>query len=158
MESVRVASGDDHSRLVQLCAELVAGVTSQRGGPLLIDPALDEPSGTALAGRLSLLLDRSDSLVLVGTLETVVVGLAVSVTEEIAGHGRRGTLGACYVEPAARGVGVGRLLLDRSMAWFGQQGCTGVDGSALPGDRAAKSFYESAGFRARLLVMHRDLG
>jgi GNAT superfamily N-acetyltransferase len=158
MESVRVASRHDDSRLVQLCAELVAGVTSQRGGRLLIDPALDEPSGTALAGRLGLLLDRSDSLVLVGTLDSAVVGFAVSVIEEIPGHGRRGTFGACYVEPAARGVGVGRLLLDRSMSWFEQQGCEGVDGTALPGDRVAKSFYETAGFRARMLVMHRHLG
>jgi GNAT superfamily N-acetyltransferase len=53
---------------------------------------------------------------------------------------------------------VGRLLLDRSLAWFEEHGCDGVDGTALPGDRGAKNFYESAGFRARMLTMHRDLG
>jgi hypothetical protein len=54
-------------------------------------------------------------------------------------------------------VGVGRLLLDRSLAWLGERGCAGVDGTALPGDRTAKTFYESAGFKARLLTMHRPL-
>ena len=67
-------------------------------------------------------------------------------------------LDACYVEPGARGVGLGRLLLDAAVAWLEAQGCPGVDGVALPGDRAAKSFYESAGFKARLLTMHRALG
>ena len=52
---------------------------------------------------------------------------------------------------------MGRLLLDRSLAWMAEQGCAGVDGTALPGDRGAKSFYESAGFKARLLTMHRPL-
>ena len=158
MESVRVASLDDDSRLVELCAELVAGISAQRGGPLLIDPGLDEPTGAALAGRLRLLLDRPDSLVLVGTLDEVVVGLAVSTVQQIAGRGRRGVLGACYVEPGARGVGVGRLLLDRALSWFEECGCDGVDGTALPGDRESKNFYESAGFRARMLTMHRHLG
>ncbi|HEX3981188.1 MAG TPA: GNAT family N-acetyltransferase [Acidimicrobiales bacterium] len=158
MESVRVAGLDDDSRLVQLCAELVAGVSAQRGGPLLIDPALDEPTGAALAGRLRPLFDRPDGLVLVGMLDGVVVGFAVSTIEEMAGRSRRGILGACYVEPGARGVGVGRLLLDRSLSWFEDHGCDGVDGTALPGDRGAKNFYESAGFRARLLTMHRPLG
>ncbi len=158
MESVREASLDDDSRLVELCAELVAGISAQRGGPLLVDPGLDEPTGAALAGRLRPLLDRPDSLVLVGTLDEVVVGLAVSMVQQIAGRGRRGVLGACYVEPGARGVGVGRLLLDRALSWFEECGCDGVDGTALPGDREAKNFYESAGFRARMLTMHRDLG
>ena len=39
-----------------------------------------------------------------------------------------------------------------------ERGCRWVDGTALPGDRGAKNFYESAGFKARLLTMHRDLG
>jgi GNAT superfamily N-acetyltransferase len=158
MESVRGATLDDDPRLVELGAELVAGIAAQRGGSLLVDPALDEPTGAALAGRLRPLLDRPDSLVVVGTLDEVVVGFAVSVIEAAAGGGRRGVLGACYVEPGARGVGVGRLLLDRSLAWFEEHGCDGVDGTALPGDRGAKNFYESAGFRARKLTMHRHLG
>ena len=92
-----------------------------------------------------------------GTLDDVVVAFAVSTVGEDGRGVRRGRLDACFVEEGARGVGVGRLLLDRSLAWMAEQGCAGVDGTALPGDRGAKSFYESAGFKARLLTMHRPL-
>jgi GNAT superfamily N-acetyltransferase len=64
---------------------------------------------------------------------------------------------ALYVVPAARGVGVGEAMMERLLAWFARQGCRGVDAEALPGDRASKSFWEDAGFRARLITMHRDL-
>ena len=71
--------------------------------------------------------------------------------------GRRGVLDACYVEPGARGVGLGRLLLDAAVVLAGGPRVRGVDGIALPGDRGAKNFYESAGFKARLLTMHRQI-
>ena len=54
-------------------------------------------------------------------------------------------------------MGLGRLLLDAVGGLAGGRGCRGVDGTALPGDREAKNFYESAGFKARLLTMHRAL-
>ncbi len=64
---------------------------------------------------------------------------------------------ACYVGAGARGRGLGRHLLDEMVGWARQHGCIGIDGVALPGDRHAKSFFESAGFKARLLTMHREL-
>ncbi len=157
MESVRPAAADDQQRLVVLADELVASVTAQRGGGLLVASALDGTGGRSLGDLLGPLLDRPDALVLVGALDGVVVGFAVT-TYEVDGRGSRwGRLGACFVEEEARAVGVGRLLLERSLAWLADQGCAGVDGTALPGDRGAKSFFESAGFKARLLTMHRRL-
>jgi GNAT superfamily N-acetyltransferase len=73
------------------------------------------------------------------------------------GGGSRGVIDACYVEPDARGKQVGRLLMEDALAWFAARGCDGVDGTAFPGDRQAKSFFEAAGFKARMLVMHRPL-
>lgn len=155
MESVRAASEEDRNRLVELAEELVAAVTGQRGGALLVEPVLDDPASTALGEELGALLGRPDVLVLVGALDDVVVAFAVSTFDEDRRGVRRGRFGACFVEEAARGVGVGRLLLERSVRWLREQGCVGVDGTALPGDRGAKSFYESAGFKARMLTMHR---
>ncbi len=157
MESVRAASDQDRHRLDELARELVRSVTAQRGGDLLVRPELDDPPGPGLGGQLGALLGRSDTLVLVGTLDGVVVAFAVATWREDRHGARRGHLGACFVEEGARGVGVGRLLLDRSVAWLTEQGCVGVDGPALPGDRGSKSFYEAAGFKARLLTMHRPL-
>ncbi len=157
MESVRVASDHDRARVLELADALVATVVAQRGGALLVEPALHEPEGADRAERVGALLHRPDALVLVGALDDVVVAFAVSTAGEDGRGVRRGRLVACFVEEGARGVGVGRLLLDRSLAWMAEQGCAGVDGTALPGDRGAKSFYESAGFKARLLTMHRPL-
>jgi GNAT superfamily N-acetyltransferase len=158
MESVRVASEHDRGRLVELAGELTATLSAQRGGLHLVEPALDDPDGSGLGARLELALRRPDTQVLVGMLDDVVVAFAACTVEEDRRGVRRGRLDACFVEEDARGVGVGRLLMDRSLAWLGEQGCAGVDGVAHPGDRTAKTFYEGAGFKARLLTMHRELG
>jgi GNAT superfamily N-acetyltransferase len=157
MEAVRTATAEDTGRLGELADEFLQGVTSMRGGALLVDPAGDRLGGTGLAGRLAALLGDGRCLVLVGTIDDAVTGFALCHLEDLGGHGRRGVLDACYVEPGARGVGVGRLLLDTAMTWLDEHGCTGVDSTALPGDRGAKNFFESAGFKARLLTMYREL-
>ena len=99
-------------------------------------------------------LGDPERLALVGTLDDWVAGVALCRVDSPAA---RGVLDLCFVEPGARQVGLGQMLLERSLRWFRECGCTGVDGTALPGDREAKQFFESSGFKARLLVMHRPL-
>ncbi len=152
MEAVREATRPD---LVPLRALLEAGraeLAERRGGELVEAPAWARDEG--LAG----LLGRHDARVLVGTIDGVVVAGAVCRTVEDLPGGRRGVFDACYVDPGARGIGLGRLLLDDALDWFRHAGCRGVEGHALPGDREAKAFFESGGFTARLLTMYRPLG
>ncbi|HEV3130844.1 MAG TPA: GNAT family N-acetyltransferase [Acidimicrobiales bacterium] len=158
MEAVRTATVEDTRRLLELSEEFVRGVTSTRGGSLLVQPSLEASGDGGLVGRLPQLLGDDTCLVLVGTIDEVVTGFALCHVEDLAGQGRRGILDGCYVEPGARGVGVGRLLLDTAVTWLEDHRCQGVDGIALPGDRAAKNFFESAGFKARMLTMYRELG
>jgi GNAT superfamily N-acetyltransferase len=157
MEAVRAATVEDAGRLGELSAEFLRGITSTRGGSLLVDPAGGSSGDTGLARRLPELLGSDEWLVLVGTIDDAVVGFALCHLDDLGGHGRRGILDACFVEDRARGVGVGRLLLDTAMVWLEEHGCNGVDGIALPGDRGAKNFFESAGFKARMLTMYREL-
>jgi GNAT superfamily N-acetyltransferase len=63
-----------------------------------------------------------------------------------------------YVDPAARGVGLGEMLLDACTAWASDLGCTGIDVEVQPGNRSAKNACERSGFKARALTMHRSLG
>jgi GNAT superfamily N-acetyltransferase len=164
VEAVREATSGDAVRLVELTGELVGAVTSQRGGSFLVDPVIRTGGGGtgeddgALDGQLRTWMEDPATVMLVGTVDEAVVGFALGRIEDRGGHGRQGLLDACYVEPMARGVGVGRLLLDTVLAWLEGQGCLGVDGTALPGDREAKNFFEAAGFKARMLTMHRPLG
>jgi GNAT superfamily N-acetyltransferase len=106
-----------------------------------------------------LLLDAladTDRLVVVGTLEAVAVGFALA-RYEVVGLTPIGKVEAIYVEPAARQVGVGEVMVEAITGWCERRGCRGVDAPALPGSRPAKAFFEDNGFVARLLVMHRPL-
>lgn len=54
-----------------------------------------------------------------------------------------------YVVPALRGNGIGRALLEATIAVAREGGATGVDLNTGETDRAARALYESAGFTNR---------
>jgi ribosomal protein S18 acetylase RimI-like enzyme len=112
----------------------------------------DDGSGTALRAWA----DTPGHVLLVGTLEEAVVGIAVGHAQDLGGE-RIGVVDCLYVEPQARGVGVGSALTAALVSRFGELGCVAVDAPALPGDRETKQRFEAAGFSARLLVLHRRL-
>ena len=107
-------------------------------------------------GGLSRVLSDPRRRVLVGTVGGAQVGFAVGRVDPV-GEASLGIVDALYVEPRCRGMGVGRALLDALIGWFAESGCRAVDGAALPGDRLSKNFLEGAGFKARLITMHRSL-
>jgi GNAT superfamily N-acetyltransferase len=102
-------------------------------------------------------LEDRDREAWVGTVDDQIVGYATGRTETLAGGTELGVVEELFVEPGARGVGVGEALMGALLAWFVDRGCVGVDTVALPGDRLSKNFFESSGFKARLIVMHRAL-
>lgn len=112
-----------------------------------------DPSDDAgeLTERLS-----GGGLVIVGTIDDAVVGFGSARFDDREGIGRVGVIDGLFVEPEARSVGVGETILDEIMRHGTQAGCIGWDAFALPGDRTTKNFFETMGFKARLLVMHRD--
>jgi GNAT superfamily N-acetyltransferase len=156
MERVRQATTEDLDRLVELVAGFEADRARHRGGDLVRH---DDAGGTPpepVVGSLAPYVSDPGRTALLGTLDDWVAGAALCRVDD-GGAGRRGVLDLCFVESGAREVGLGHLLLDAALGWFRDTGCTGVDGTAYPGDRGAKNFFESAGFKARLLVMHRPL-
>lgn len=58
-----------------------------------------------------------------------------------------------WVEPGARGVGVGEALVAEVQAWASAAGAGRLDAFALPGDRETKSAFERAGLVTRALVL-----
>ena len=92
-----------------------------------------------------------------GWVEGVAVGFALVRLDRLADGSVLGVIDVLYVEPGFREVGVGEALMDRILSWAVDNDCLGIDGLALPGDRHTKNFFESFGFKARLLVVHRDL-
>lgn len=154
MEHVRPAGPEDLARCEELLSAALRDSKLSRGGELLGDLSPDRPT---VEGWVA---EGPSRVLLVGTFAGVTVGIAAgSLAGGILGGGRRlGRVECCYVEPAARQVGVGAALVDELLGWFAENGCTDVDAHALPGDRATKQLYETAGFKARLLTLHRPLG
>jgi len=157
VEGTRPARPDDADRCAELCRTALDEVATVRGGSLLLRREAGAPAQALLRpGGLAELLVDPRRRVLVGTVDDSVVGLAMGTVEE-SGDASVGIIDGYFVEVAARGVGVGRALLDELVVWFTSSGCGGVDVSALPGDREAKSLFEASGFKARLITMHRTL-
>ena len=94
---------------------------------------------------------------MVGEYEGAVVGLLAVTTAQGPRGDANGLIECCYVETAARGVGVGTTLMDAAVDWCSEQGCDAVDALALPGDRTTKQRLEASGFTARLLTLSRRL-
>ncbi len=154
MESVRRAESADLGRCRELVAEAVAAAEDQRGAALLFAGATPAELASTLVERWS--ADDAASVVL-GVFEGVTVGLAAG---SVARSGPRtiGRIECFYVEPEARAVGVGQSMVESLLEFFASRGCSDVDAMALPGDRSSKQLLESAGFKARLLILHRSLG
>jgi GNAT superfamily N-acetyltransferase len=132
----------------------VAELDGQRGGALLAG-SLVTPG--PLEDALQAVIADGDQLLVLGTTDDAEVGFAAAHCDRM----RREPIGVVdmiFVEPSARQVGVGEAMLDLLVTWAQARGCHGVDAPALPGNRAAKAFFEEHGFVARLLVMHHPIG
>ena len=151
MEHVRPATAGDVPRLAELCRAALAEMAPARGGAVYtVREGRAEPVDESLAAALA----ADDHVVLAGTLDDVVLGYAVGRVEVVRSGDRLGVIEDLYVEEPARGVGLGEVLMDELLRWFTAAAVVGVDAMALPGDRQTKNFFETAGFSARLLVMH----
>ena len=153
MEAARPAEAAELSRLVELAAAAAAEAASFRGGALLTRHLHGEDP-VALAAWLDQYRRDDTRALLAGTLDDSVVGLAAVRADT---DPPLGTYDLLYVEPEARGVGVGAALVETGIEWLRRAGCTAVDVAALPGARGTKQFLEGAGLAARLIVMHRAI-
>jgi ribosomal protein S18 acetylase RimI-like enzyme len=153
-ERARVAVADDLPRLADLAAEAVDEQRDARGGPLW---ARREARRHPQASLRSALADP-DQRVVVGLLDDTVIGYGVVRIEALGDGGLLAVVDDLYVEPEARGVGVGEALMDELVAFAEDRGCIGIDALALPGNRATKNFFETFGLTARAIVVHRRLG
>lgn len=62
-----------------------------------------------------------------------------------------------FVEPEARGVGIGEAMLDFVFDWARQRRALAVDSIVLPGNREGKNFFERFGLVARAIHVYREL-
>jgi GNAT superfamily N-acetyltransferase len=154
VQGARRGEAGDLGRVTHLAEEAAAELADQRGGSIWARrEARPSPQADGLAATLS----DPDARLVVGTIDGTVVGYGVARVEPLHDGALLGVVSDLYVEPGARGVGVGEAMMSGLVAWCEERGCVGVDSLALPGDRATKNFFESFGLVARAIIVHRRL-
>ncbi len=150
-EGARRARPDDLAAVDSLLAEAAAAITDERGGSTFLVAEAAELTSIAE------LIDDPDAIVIVGTYDDVVLGVASMVFVELADGRRIGRIGRLVVDAEARKSGIGEAMMNDLLEACGERGCSAIESVALPGDRHTKNFFESFGLKARLLVVARDL-
>ncbi|MDA8392107.1 MAG: GNAT family N-acetyltransferase [Actinomycetota bacterium] len=154
MPAVRRAGAGDAGALARLGKLALEDVSSRRGGVALL-AEVEQP--LACGEDVPSFLGSAGSAMWIASWAGADVGYAAASLVERSGEGRIGMLRCVWVEPEARGLGAGEALTQAAVDWLWHEGAGSIDAPALPGDRSAKRLLELSGFKARLIVMRRDL-
>ncbi len=117
-------------------------------------------TNSAYASWLGTQVQAPDVVVLVAERDGVVLGYTYAGIEGVDYMALRGPAGVLHdivVDPAHRGHGVGRLLLDATVAALTALGAPRVVLSAAARNEGAHRLFERAGFRRTMIEMTRDV-
>jgi GNAT superfamily N-acetyltransferase len=158
----RRAKPKDVLAISTLCRMAVDELNPERGGALLVGlpdsgcMGLD-PELTALSsGKL-----ENDNYELnyhwfVGVSNDTPVGVAFIRVVKIHNF-NIAHVELLYVEKNSRGHGIGSAILQLITKWATRKSCIGIDIPALPGKRETKVFLEANGYKARSILMFKDI-
>ena len=154
--TIRPATPDDLSAIGRLGTLLVK--THYDFDPKrFMAPTRHTESG--YASFLGSQLGREDVVVLVAAEGGTVIGYTYAGVEGRDWMSLRGPAGVLYdivVDPTQRGRGVGRALLEATVAALRSRGSPQVVLSTADRNAAAQRLFESAGFRRTMIEMTRD--
>ena len=105
-------------------------------------------------------LDERDVVVLVAEQDREVIGYTYAGVEGFDYMSLRGPAGALHdivVDPKCRGQGIGRLLLDATLAALAERSAPRVVLSTAEQNEAAQRLFARAGFRRTMIEMTREL-
>jgi ribosomal protein S18 acetylase RimI-like enzyme len=114
----------------------------------------------AYAAFLGTQLEEPNVVILVAERESEVLGYTYAGVEGWDYMALRGPAAAVYdivVDPAHRGHGIGRMLLDATLAALKARGAPRVVLSTAAGNEAAQRLFTGAGFRRTMIEMTREL-
>lgn len=100
------------------------------------------------------LVSTSTNTLLVARIQGVIVGTLTLVMSPLP-SGLRAHIEDVVVDAAARGHGVGRILIDKAVALATEAGARSVDLTSRPSREAANRLYERAGFQRRESTVYR---
>jgi ribosomal protein S18 acetylase RimI-like enzyme len=112
------------------------------------------------ASFLGMQLGKPNAVVFVAERDGQVLGYTFAGVEGFDYMSLRGPAGVLYdivVDPAQRGRGVGRMLLDATLAALEERGAPRVVLSTAERNEAAQRLFARAGFRRTMIEMTREL-
>ncbi|HEX6944209.1 MAG TPA: GNAT family N-acetyltransferase [Gemmatimonadaceae bacterium] len=119
-------------------------------------PRTEQGYGSFLGSQL----DKRDVIILVAEQRGDVVGYTYASVEGYDYMSLRGPAGVLHdivVEPTHRGEGVGRMLLDATLAILRDRGAPRAVLETAEQNAAAQRLFERAGFRRTMVEMTREL-
>ncbi len=134
---IRPIESRDNETLAKVIRTALAEFGANKPGTVYFDPTTD---------ALFELFRTPGSYYYVATIdEKVVGGCGIFPTENLP----QGTceLVKLYVAKEARGTGLGKLLMEKSMSWAKENGYTQVYLESMPELKKAVSIYEKVGFK-----------
>jgi ribosomal protein S18 acetylase RimI-like enzyme len=153
---VRRATAADLPRIGRLGALLVQQHHDFDQGRFL---APSDRTAAEYASFIGTQLDDPDGAVFVAADDGAVVGYAYAVLagyDFMALREPAGILQDLIVDPVHRGRGVGRLLLEATLAYLESRGAPRVVLSTAERNGPAQRFFASAGFRRTMIEMTRE--
>jgi ribosomal protein S18 acetylase RimI-like enzyme len=154
---IRIATSADLPAIGRLGALLVR--THYEFDPLRFiaaTPATERGYGSYIGTQLGV----PDVIVLVAERDGVVLGYTYAGIEGLDYMALRGPAGALYdivVSPEHRGQGIGRQLLDATLAALAERGAPRVILSTAEQNEPARRMFARAGFRRTMVEMTREL-
>ena len=153
---IRPATRDDLTAVGRLGALLVR--THFEFDPLRFLPATPATAG-GYGNYLGSQLAEKDVIVLVAERDGVILGYTYAGVEGVDYMALRGPAGVLYdivVDPSHRGQGVGRQLLDATLAELTRRGAPRVVLSTAYHNETAQRLFARAGFRPTMIEMTRE--
>ena len=155
--TIRRATAADRPAVGRLGALLVR-LHHQFDAARFIAASPSTPKG--YAGYLGTQLEEPEVVLLVAEHDGDVIGYTYAGVEGWDYMALRGPAGVLYdivVDPASRGKGVGRKLLDATLAALAERGAPRVVLSTAEQNEPAQRLFASAGFRRTMIEMTREL-
>ena len=152
--SARVGDEADVAVTAGLAAQAMIVVRDERGGRWHLDHDIDQisPTHKHLAA-----VDAQDERLVVGCIDDIVVGYGLAHLSPTTA-GQLCMISELVVHPEAQAIGVGSEVLAEVRAWAIEQSCQAIESQVLPGNRAAKNFFERVGMKTRKMRVSADLG
>lgn len=152
---VHRASRSDLGTIETLLVAFTAELRDQRGGELW--SLVDGRFLSDIASELEDSLADPGNLMLLAVFEGQPAGCILANLKTMRDARTVCTVTDLYVCAEFRTIGIGEALLDCCMSWAAEHGASAIDAVALPGARATKNFFESHGFKARALIVSREI-